>query len=185
MEKVYLPNEILSERVILKRHSTDLASQMFQYVDKDRARLRKFLPWVDTTKTLEDELNYIKFANDQWDKHLLFDYGIYRKSDILYMGNCGVHTISWSHNRCELGYWILGDFEGQGYMSESVQALEKVLFEVGFNRVEIRCDPANLRSARVPQKNNYQFEGILKQNFIHDDRYVDTKVFAKLKSEWS
>ena len=29
------------------------------------------------------------------------------------MGNLGVHTIAWESRCCELGYWILGDFEGQ------------------------------------------------------------------------
>ena len=46
------------------------------------------------------------------------------------MGNSGVHIAQWESRCCELGYWILGDFEGQGYMSEAVTALESAPFEL-------------------------------------------------------
>jgi RimJ/RimL family protein N-acetyltransferase len=183
MEKVYLPEEIKGERITLKRHSIDLAERMFQYVDQDRERLRKFLPWVDGIKEVQDEINYINFANAQWDLLLMFDYGIYRSTDDKYMGNCGIHTISWAHNRCEIGYWILGEYEGKGYVSEAVLLLEKTLMKVGFNRIEIRCESANARSASVPKNNGYQLDGVLRENMCYSGRYVDSLVFSKLRSE--
>lgn len=184
MEKVFLPNEIESKRIVLRRHSLELADQMFRYVDQDRKRLREFLPWVDSTRTINDEISYIRMTQEKWDHHSLFDYGIYRIEDSLYMGNCGVHSIAWENDRCELGYWILGAFEGQGFMSESVRALEKILFEVGFNRVEIHCSSLNLRSANIPQANAYRLEGIQKQDVIENGKYRDTFIFAKLRSEY-
>lgn len=183
MEKTHLPDQIESERILLKRHSPDLAAQMFQYVDQDRKRLREFLPWVDFTRSVEDEASYIRMTQERWQNHSLFDYGIFRKSDSLYMGNCGVHSIAWQHDRCELGYWILGAFEGQGYVSEAVRALENVLFQVGFNRIEIRCASTNLRSARVPRVNGYRLEGVLRQDAVENGGYRDTYVFGKLKNE--
>lgn len=182
MEKKYLPNKIEGERILLQRHKLELAEQMFNYVDKDRERLRLFFPWVDQTKNLEDEKYYIKMTIEDWQDQTLFDYGIFRKSDMTYMGNCGVHTIAWCVDRCELGYWILGEFEGQGFMSEAVQSLEKTLFELGFNRIEIRCEPSNAKSASIPRRLHYQLEGHLKENLRLNGRYVDTMVFAKLKS---
>ena len=184
MEKIFLPDQIESDRIILRRHTSNLAEQMFKYVDQDRVRLREFLPWVDSTRTVEDEAGYIAMTQEKWKRHELFDYGIFLKKDSLYMGNCGVHSIAWQHNRCELGYWILGTFEGKGYMSESVRALEKMLFDVGFNRVEIHCSSSNLRSANVPRSNGYTLEGIHKQDAVENGQYRDTFIFAKLKSEY-
>jgi len=57
MEKLYLPEIITGERIVLKKHSLELAKTMFEYVDQDRERLREFLPWVDATKTIQDEEN--------------------------------------------------------------------------------------------------------------------------------
>jgi len=184
MEKTHLPDQIEGSRIWLKRHSLALTDQMFQYVDQDRERLRVFLPWVDATQTPADEADYIKMTQERWENHTLFDYGIFRKSDSLYLGNCGVHTIEWRHHRCEIGYWILGAFEGQGFMSEAVRLLEKVLFDMGFNRVEIHCSSTNQRSANVPRSNGYTLEGIHKQDAIENGHYRDTLVFAKLKSEY-
>ena len=78
------------------------------------------------------------------------------------MGNLGVHTIAWESRCCELGYWILGDFEGRGYMSEAIIALESVLFELGFQCLEIRCDALNQRSAKLPQRLGYTLEATLR-----------------------
>ena len=155
MEKKHLPEQIQSERITLKKHSVTIAQTMFDFVDRDRERLRQFLPWVDLTKTVEDEKSYIEMTHQKWEKFDCFDYGIYRRDDDQYMGNAGIHSIAWNHNRCEIGYWILGEYEGKGYMSESVVALEKSCFEVGFNRIEIKCSSRNLRSARVPVRCGY------------------------------
>jgi ribosomal-protein-serine acetyltransferase len=157
---------------------------MFRYVDQDRERLREFLPWVDQTKTVEDEAGFIRMTHEKWETGELFDFGIFRKSDGTYLGNVGVHSISWQHHRCELGYWILGNFEGQGYMSEAVRALEAELFGLGFNRIEIHCSSSNLKSAAVPKRCGYQLEGVHRQDTIELGEYRDTFVFAKLKSEF-
>ena len=185
MKKEFLPDELSGKRIALKRHSIDLAEKMFRYVDQDRNRLRKFLPWVDFTLSVPDEEAYIKMTAEKWQEHALFDYGIFRKSDSLYMGNCGVHSIAWQHDRCEFGYWILGDFEGQGYVSEAVGVLEKAIFNLGFNRIEIRCASTNSHSANIPRRNGYHLDGTLRQDAIENGQYRDTLVFAKLKSDQS
>ena len=94
------------------------------------------------------------------------------------MGNLGVHTIAWESRCCELGYWILGDFEGRGYMGEAIIALESVLFELGFQCLEIRCDALNQRSARLPQRLGFQLEATLRTE-LESPAYRDTMVFTK------
>ena len=182
MNKTHFPAEIKSERIALRKHAVELAELMFSFVDKDRARLREFLPWVDFTKTVQDEVDYIKMTHDEWEKCSEFDFGIYRNSDNQYMGNIGVHTIRWDHDRCELGYWILGDFEGQGYISEAVTAIEKTCFQLGFHRVEIRCSSRNKKSASVPIRCGYHLDGTLIQDAIEHGKYRDTLVYGKIKS---
>jgi RimJ/RimL family protein N-acetyltransferase len=179
-----LPSECLrSERITLRRHELELAETMFGYVDADRARLREFLPWVDGTRTLQDERDYIRMSREKWDEHQLFDYGLFRNEDGLYLGNAGVHTISWEHRRCEIGYWILGRFEGQGYMSEAVGALEREVFGLGFHRIEIHCSSRNQRSAAVPRRCKYRLEGTLRHDRIELGAFTDTYVFAKLATD--
>ena len=180
MEKKQLPDAIPTERLLLKKHTLELAEQMFAYVNQDRERLRCFLPWVDGTLSTEDEKFYITDALKQWDECLFFDFGMFHKPEQLYMGNIGVHFFSWEHHHAEIGYWILGQFEGQGYVSEAVLALEQVLFAMGFHRLEIRCSSSNRRSSAVPERLGYHLDGVLRENILEQGQYSDTRIYSKL-----
>ena len=68
-------------------------------------------------------------------------------------------------------------------MSEAVSALEAACFELGFNRVEIRCSSLNTRSASVPKRLEYCHEGTLREEMIENGKPRDTLVFAKLRSQ--
>lgn len=174
-------NECLEgKKLYLKKHEESMAQKMFEYVDRDRKRLDSFLPWVIHIQNSKDELKYIKSTHEKWEKAELFDFGIFIKESNEYIGNIGVHTIHWPTNRGEIGYWILGDFEGKGYVSEAVTILEKHLFEVGFHRIEIRCSDLNHRSEGVPKRCGYTYEGMLRENVIEKGKYRNTKIFSKL-----
>lgn len=183
MKPQHLPERISSENITLQKHRVELAELMFRYVDQDRARLGKFLPWVAWTRGVHDEREYIEMTHRQWKDYTMYDYGLFLNHGETYLGNVGVHTIAWEHNRCELGYWILGDYEGKGYVKEAVLALEKVLFDMGFFRVEIRCSGNNLRSGKVAERCGYQLEGRLRQHSIENGQRRDTLIYAKLKNE--
>lgn len=183
MQKIHLAETITTSQLHLCKHRHDLAEAMFARVDQDRNRLRRFLPWVDSTKTIDDEKNYIAMTLQKWDLCELFDYGMYLKDSGLYIGNIGVHSIAWQHYRCEIGYWITGDFEGKGLISEAVQGLVGACFAHGFKRVEIRCAPGNQRSAAVPLRCGFQYEGHLRQNVCESGVMRDTLVFARLAAE--
>lgn len=184
MEKRTPSHKLESERVIIIKHDTSFAGAMYAVINRDRQRLMEFLPWVPHMKSRQDELNYILITHERWKDYTLFDYSLFRKSDQTYMGTLGVHTIDWDSDACELGYWILSDFEGQGYMSEAVRTLEKHLFEIGFNRIEIRCDPRNQKSSHIPISCGYIFDAHLKQEARMYGELRDTLVFSKLKQNY-
>lgn len=177
------PDKISLEKVTLKKHAPELAETMFQYINEDRDRLSKFLPFVSAITEVQHERDFIHLVSEKWEKRELFDYGIFLANGS-YVGNIGVHSIQWTNSCAELGYWIFGQFEGQGYVSEAVAGLTEACFQHGLNRVEIRCDPNNEKSRRVPSRLGFQLEGILRSNATDTDgRPRDTMVFARLKSD--
>jgi ribosomal-protein-serine acetyltransferase len=182
MKKQHFPEILIGKRITLKKHQQNLASVMFHYVDQDRQRLRTFLPWVDETTTIKDEINYIQMTQEKWERFELYDYGIFQTEADLYMGNIGVHTISWAHECCEIGYWILGDYEGKGFISEAVKLLQEESFSQGFHRVEIRCSSLNKKSSAVPRRLGFCFEATLKENMIERGKYRDTMIFSLLNN---
>lgn len=187
MEKKQFPPCLSAERFHLKRHdlanAKNLAATIFALVERNRERLSRFLPWVEMTKTIDDEIRYIEMTHQQWEEFKLFDFGIYRLPDETFMGNAGIHSINWTDRHCEIGYWLGAEFEGQGYVSEAVLLLERQAFALGFERVEIRCASKNDRSARVPTRCGYALEGTLRNNQLLDGVFYDTLVFARLRSD--
>ncbi len=178
MKPVYLPTEIESKRLILRKHSRRDAKAMFAALDGNRKRLGKFLSFIPLTQTLSDQIKFIQSCVLKWRRRELFDFGIYRRSDGVFMGNIGVHSINWAHECCELGYWIASEHEGCGFVSEAVIALRNVCFAVGLHRIEIRCEPSNKRSTAVAERCGFKLEGHLRQNRVLFGRYRDTLVFG-------
>ncbi len=184
MEKQYLPELINGERISLKKHEVHLAEKMFNYVVEDRERLSRFLPWPSLIKSVEDEIEFINQSNEEWANQSAAQYGIYRNSDDEYMGNVAAFSLDWDNCSCEIGYWILGTFEGKGYMSDAVRLIEKIFFGIGFNRIVIRFDPDNERSGSIPKRLNYKFEGTLREAIVVDGEHRNLEVYSKLKKEF-
>jgi uncharacterized cupin superfamily protein len=78
---------------------------------------------------------------------------------------------------------VIVDVGGNGYVSEAIAGLANHLFDFGFIRLEIRCSPENERSARVPIRLGFQFEGQLKANKkLPSGQFHDSLIFARVSS---
>ena len=175
------PERIMTPRLELRRYERSFAENMFELVDAERERLGRFLPWVEKTKTLLDEQKYIEFAIQSWDEKNLFDFGLFLKGR--YIGSIGVHTISWANERCEIGYWLGEKYSGQGLVKEAVIGLLERLFDLGFYRVEIRCDQKNTKSSQVAVRAGFRLEGVFLGDEISMGQRRNTLVFARCRNE--
>ncbi len=185
MDKKFLPESIIAKRISLKKHNPSLAQKMFEYVLEDKERLSKFLPWLKFINKAEDEIDFINRCNDSWDKQESAHFGIFRNEDNEYLGNISSFSFNWASESCEIGYWILGKFEGSGYMSEAVVLLEDTLFKLGFNRIVIRFDPINNKSGAIPRRLNYSYEGTLREAIKVDEGFRNLEVYSKIKSDFA
>ena len=62
--------------------------------------------------------------------------------------------------RFEIGCWIRASAQGQGDVSEAVQALTRMAFsELQARRVEIRMDEKTQRSRAVAERCGFELEG--------------------------
>jgi len=185
MTKRYFSSEIISGRIHLTKLDECLALQMFNYICEDRERLSRFLPWPQHIKTVEDEVEFIRKSADGWEKHEIANFGIFRNEDKEYMGNIGIFNLDMNNESCEIGYWILGKFEGKGYIRDSVRILEREIFAIGFNRIVIMCEVENKRSKMIPKSLGYFFEGVLREYKKENGKYVGREVYSKLKREYT
>ena len=186
-----LPEQIESERIILKHPinpTFELAKTLYKIVDESRTTLRKWLPWVDKTNSPEDEFTgfFIGIYQKHWKEGSGVTYLIYQKETNQILGIVDLFHINEKNQSAEIGFWLSDSATGHGYMQEAVRALEKVAFELGINRIVIKNDTLNLRSAHVAKRCGYILEGIMRQDAWDDFHHClrDTNIWSKLKSEW-
>jgi ribosomal-protein-serine acetyltransferase len=183
MKPRLFPAKIETRRLIIKKHTVADADAMFKLLDLDRKRLGQFLHFVPLMLSVSDQRKFITRSRREWLSKESFSYGIFLREDGTFIGNIGVHTIHWAHDSFELGYWLGRDFEGHGYISEAVTALAAKGFAMGFHRVEIHCDPRNLKSRKVARRCGFMKEGILRGQRKVGGIYRDTVVFSLLAND--
>jgi RimJ/RimL family protein N-acetyltransferase len=88
--------------------------------------------------------------------------------------------------RClELGHiWYVPAAQGVGINTEATYLMLREAFELGYRRVEWKCDSLNERSRRAALKLGFTFEGVFRQHMISKGRNRDTAWFAMLDGEW-
>jgi RimJ/RimL family protein N-acetyltransferase len=185
LHPIPLPQELRSERLVLRPYRGGDAEVLFAAVEESRERLRLWLDWVDEFETLDDARLYVSGAAHDWSRRRDLFFGLFDRAG-RYLGNTGLHNIDWSLRSFEIGYWLRDGVEGHGYAQEAVRRLTHFAFDdLQANRVEIRCDPRNERSRRVAERLGFVFEGCLRnsrQDPAGGPR--DTLVYALVPGDW-
>lgn len=167
----------------LKLLETADARPLFVLVERNRAKLREWLPWVDQTRSAEDIRLFIMRVLEQYHSNLGPQAGVW--VDGVLSGTVGYHPIDWSNRNCSLGYWLDAAHEGKGVITRCCAALADYAFdELKLHRLEIRCGTGNLRSCAIPQRLGFTREGVAEEAEWVNDRWVDLVVWSMLDNNW-
>lgn len=111
-------------------------------------------------------------------------FAIERRDDHTFIGVIGV--MPEPHDQAEFGYWIGKEFWNHGYATEASAAVIGYAFRsLGVNRVEALHFIGNSASGRVMEKCGMRHEGTLRQARKKWGEYVDVRVYAIVRSDWS
>jgi ribosomal-protein-serine acetyltransferase len=181
-----LPEEIQSDRLRIQAWRLDHAPELFGLFDTERERLLRTQGDTTRTRTLEDQEEKIREAEDLREKGKRFTYCIFLKQDPgpdRLAGAIEVHHVIANARRGEFGYWLGAEFESQGIMSEAITAMERACWEAGFHHIQIRCATHNSRSSAVPRRLGYTLDGRIREAWFHLEEWHDELVFTKLQGE--
>ena len=177
---------IQTQRTVIRCWNPEDAALLNQAVKESQEHLIPWMPWAkEEVPSLEERTGWLRHCRGRFDLDEDYVFGIFNPEQTRVLGGTGLHT-RLGKGALEIGYWIHKDFINQGYATEVSAALTKVAFEImHVNRVEIHCDPPNVRSAAVPRKLGYTLEAILKQRLeLEDGAFRDTMVWTLLASEY-
>ncbi len=160
------------------------SEELFALVDANREYLRKWLPWLDDSKSVDDSKSFISRTMQQFADDLGFQIGIFSQDELI--GVSGYLPLNKRDRSGELGYWLSENFEGRGFMTKTCTKLIELGFEsLDLNKITIRCAAENLKSRGVIERLGLKKEGVLRQNEWLYDRFVDHEVYSLLKSEYT
>jgi len=116
--------------------------------------------------------------------------GIRLTGDGSLIGTCGFNRWQPAMKSALIGYDLLPQFQGKGYMTEAVhctvQAAFSGLLACGeVNRIQADTVPGNHASEAVLRKVGFQLEGIRRQSGYWKNRFHDLKCFGLLRSEYA
>ena len=124
-------------------------------------------------------------------------YASYNRSFVLFLitekesnkifGRCGLHNWNKDHNRAEIGYSIeIEQFKRQGLMSEALGVIIAYGFDkLKLNRIEAIVGKDNIPSLKLMDKFNFIQEGILRNHYYLNHKYIDSIMFSILRKEYN
>ena len=180
------PDSFETERLIIRAPRAGDGQAVNDAVRESHEHLKPWMPWAQTIPEVEETEEIVRRGAVRWILREDLWMLLFRKSDGLYVGGSGLHRIDWSVPAFEIGYWVCKSLEGKGFISEAVKGITNFGFGLlSAERIEIRCDTRNRRSASVAQGAGYTLEGTLRHNaWANDGTLRDTHVFSMIRSEW-
>lgn len=180
------PEKIEGERIYLRPCKPGDGPMVHDAILASLEELKPWMPFAHLNQTVDDTEGNLRKAQAEFILRNDIRLYIMRKEDDAFIGSTGLHRIDWDIRKFEIGYWIDSRYAKKGYMTEAVDLLSRFAFiELDANRIEIRCEPTNVNSRRIPEKLGFTLEGILRKDSLNATRTElrDTCIFAKLRED--
>jgi ribosomal-protein-serine acetyltransferase len=173
----------VDKEIILKLPSYRNAEELFALVDRNRAYLKQFLPWVDHNLKVEDSKRFIHNCRHQYKAGVGFSLCIFYQTKIV--GTLGFHYIDTVNYRTDMGYWLSEDQQGKGIIHRSCKGMIAYAFEtLKLHRIDIECAIDNVASQHVAEKLGFTKEAVLRESSYLQGRFHDTFLYRMLANEF-
>ena len=188
MSRTYLgpAYRIESERLVIRCYNPKDALYLQKAVQESVEHLRPWMPWVkDEPEELKVKIERLRVFRADFDLSKNYVYAVLDPYESELVGGTGLHPRVGS-DAFEIGYWIHVNHVNKGYATEISAALTKVAFEIEhINRVEIHCDPNNIKSSAIPKKLGYVYEATLRNRTENiEGEPIDSMIWSILKEEY-
>lgn len=178
------PHEFETPRLWIRAPRPGDGAVVNEAVRESFAELTQWMPWAQHEPSVEESEEYCRRAQARFLTREELQLQLFLR-DGTFAGSSGLHRIDWDVPRFEIGYWLRTSLHGQGLMTEAVIGIAAFAFDyLGAQRVEIRCDARNEKSAAVARRAGFELEACLRREVRdHHGALRDTLVYARLGNE--
>lgn len=178
------PDSFDTERLTIRAPRPGDGARVAEAVRESLPELRAWMPWAQEDPSAEAQEARIRQRIADWTARKDLLLLLFVKGTGTLVGSSGLHRIKWDVRAFEIGYWARTKFAGQGYITEAVNGITDFAFTyLKANRVEIRCDAKNARSAAVARRCGFLLEGVLRNDSLGVDGSLrDMLIFSKISA---
>ncbi len=155
------PERLESDRVVLRRPTTDDAALVADTLGANIEHLRGWMAWAPTVAVTEvEQVERLREVAQWWDEGTEYRYLILDPSQTELLGIAGLHRRI-GVGALELGYWLAHDQVGRGCATVAARSLTDAALSLpDVDRVEIHCDETNTRSAAIPARLGFRLDRV-------------------------
>ncbi|MEY6828542.1 50S ribosomal protein L7/L12-serine acetyltransferase [Enterobacter roggenkampii] len=162
-------------RAVEERYTADLHN----LVVKNRAFLQTAFDWTQHAVSEEDTRRNVQ-SNQMLHQRGYAKMFLIFKDDAL-VGVLSFNTIEPTNKAGYIGYWLDEAHQGQGILSQSLQAFMRYYAERGeIRRFVIKCRVANQQSNSVAVRNGFTLEGCLREAEYLNGRFDDVNIYGRI-----
>lgn len=134
-------------------------------------------------KTIEDALAMVEILTNGINEGKSINWAI---SDIEnpseIFGMIGFVNFYPELSKSEIGYMLHPDYWGKGYVPEAFLEIEKFGFEqINLLSIEAKIDPRNENSRKILSRNNYQFDKLVENEMVFQEKQIDSEYYIKFR----
>lgn len=167
---------IITPRITLRALKHSDAKDLFECCRQPE--VSEFAEW-EPHLSVSDTKSYISWVMSRYKKKQCAVWGIVEDKSQKLIGTCSYTYIDKNFKTAEIGYCISKDYWGKGYGTEVAGALLWHGFNIiGFQRIQARLIPENIRSKRVLEKIGMEYEGLLKKAIYCKGQPHDLMLYA-------
>lgn len=155
LERIFKPFPILkTERLTLRQVAIYDEHEIF-ILRSDR-KINEYLD-RELSKTVDDARNFINKVNENIDKNISLYWGITLTERKILVGAICLFAFSDDNSKCEIGYELMTDFQGQGIMQEAIKKVVDYAFEIlQIQKIEAFSHRDNKGSMRLLEKLSFK-----------------------------
>jgi len=153
------------------------ADSLYRQIEKTRKQLVQFMPWGDTTRSVDDEREFLSYCQGRISDGKLFALSIWINKQPV--GMVDLHNIDSENSHAEVGYWLGGEYQNKGVMTACVRKLIELGFsELNLHKIKLLAEEVNKGSNIVAQKVGFELEGKLLDEIYSNGKFHDANLYG-------
>lgn len=162
-----------------------------QITDEDLPNIFKGLSHPDIIKHYGVSFDSLEATKEQmeWFANLeKTETGIWwavcSKEDGKFLGAGGLNDLSKKDRKAEIGFWLLTENWGKGYMSEVMPLILDYSFNTrGLHRIEGFVESDNFNCKKAIEKLQFKLEGTMEDCEFKDGKFISVDIYAKFSNQ--